>query len=63
MRNPEEKRCPLTQLFCYGEECGWWRQTTGCSVTTLAHTLHGTELELSRVVNELYMIRKELEIR
>ena len=60
-QDEKKKFCPVTLGDCRKDECAWWRLTTGCSVAALAHALHGTELEISRVVNELYMVRKELE--
>lgn len=58
----EKKFCPITLGDCRGEACAWWRRPVGCcSVTTIASALHGADLELGRVVNELYEIRKELE--
>ena len=34
MKN-DEKKCPLTKMTCYGEECGWWRESE-CAVKSLA---------------------------
>jgi hypothetical protein len=60
---PDEKFCPLCNMTCKGEECGWWRHPGCCAVSTIATSIHGIDLEISRVVDELFCIRKELENR
>lgn len=52
---PDEKRCPLTQLFCYGDECAMFNRGE-CAILTLAQKAEET-------VSELYYCRKELENR
>ena len=52
MKN-DEKKCPLTKMTCYGEECGWW-WANECAVNTLANAVQET-------ANESYIIRRALE--
>lgn len=57
----DEKMCPLTKMTCYGKECGWWRHTGGCAISTITSSIHGLDLEVSRVANELCMIRQDID--
>ena len=57
---PEEKFCPLTKMTCKGSECAWWRQPGCCAMSALTSSIHGLDLEVSRVANELYMIRQDI---
>jgi len=51
----EFKRCPLTTLFCYGDECALFNHGE-CAVLTLA-----TKAE--ELTGDLYLIRREFENR
>lgn len=62
----DEKMCPLTKMTCYGENCAWWRHPGCCAISTIASSLHGCDLEIGRVTDELYLTRhsiSELESR
>lgn len=50
---PDEKFCPLCNMTCKGEECGWWHFGE-CAMVTLAQKAEDT-------ANELFYIRKERE--
>jgi hypothetical protein len=49
----DEKKCPLTKMTCWGDECGLWNYGE-CALMTLARKSEDTGIEL-------YTIRKELE--
>lgn len=55
----DEKMCPLTKMTCYGKECAWWRHPGCCAISTISNALHGRDLEVSRIANELCMIRQD----
>ena len=52
MKN-DEKKCPLTKMTCYGEECGMWADGK-CAATALAETA----LEIKQ---DVFWIRKAVE--
>jgi hypothetical protein len=57
----DEKMCPLTRMTCYAGECAWWRHPGCCAVSAITTSIHGVDLEIGRAVNELYMIRQNLD--
>ena len=56
----DEKMCPLTKMTCYGKECAWWRQPGCCAISAITGSIHGLDLDVSWVANELYMIRQDI---
>ena len=59
MKN-DEKFCPVCNMTCKGEECGWWRHPGCCAISAITGSIPGLGLEVSRVANELYMIRQDI---
>ena len=49
--NNDEKKCPLTQLICYGERCGMWHDGK-CAAVVLAEAM-----------SDIYWVRRTLEDR
>lgn len=54
MRN-DEKRCPLTKMICYGEECAWW-YFGECALVSMTN-------RAQNIADELYYIRKDREAK
>lgn len=59
MKN-DEKKCPLTGMTCYGDECAWWH-ITDCAAIGVLRNLNSISMELFHARTELGYICKDLE--
>lgn len=57
-----EKLCPLTQLVCYEEDCGWYNDVTGeCGMATLSHKARSSDQALYDIQRALEDIKGQID--
>ena len=50
----DEKKCPITKMTCYGEECAmWYDKDRRCSVPAICSVLIGVD-------NDIYELRRSV---